>query len=264
GVSFGAMPTHGAGTTYKRMRAGMSGEGGVFDQWITNPILGDTAEDLVPVVANASGPLELFPAGAYGDDWLRVRWIDAQGQEQMEVLDVQRAICDPTCWWRVVNPEWVNPAKQRRQRASFEATRRRLCVAATFHTRLAPARLLENSHALYGDDSKQMTWGNVTWLCERPIPSSANPDPCTWSLVSDDAAGTIRVRSGDGEFELKLQAPSDAGDGTVPAERSGAKAPVDGCIWKQAGYAHQEVYQVDQALSATLYAMIRMDQKLHP
>ena len=71
----------------------------------------------------------------------------------------------------------------------------------------------------------------------------------------------IRVRSGDAEFELKLQAPADAGDGTVPAERSGAKAPVQGCLWEQKGYEHQESYRVDKVLSATLYAMVRMDQK---
>jgi len=163
----------------------------------------------------------------------------------------------------VVNPEWVNPAKQKRQLASFDATRRRLCMAAIFHSRIALTNPVENSHALYGDDSKQMTWGNVTWFCERPIPVSADPDPCTWIPVGDDAAGTIRVRSNDAEFELKLQAPTDAGDGTVPAERSGAKAPVKGCTWKQIGYAHQDVYHVDEALSATLYAMVRMDQKFH-
>jgi hypothetical protein len=82
--------------------------------------------------------------------------------------------------------------------------------------------------------------------------------------VSDDAQGTIRVRSGDAEFDLKLDKPADAGDGTVPAERSGAKGQVEGQLWEQTGYEHQEVYKVDQVLSATLYAMVRMDQRLHP
>ncbi|MBU6441333.1 MAG: hypothetical protein KGS28_13985, partial [Betaproteobacteria bacterium] len=85
-----------------------------------------------------------------------------------------------------------------------------------------------------------------------------------WTLVSDNAKGTIRVRSHGVEFELKLQAPADAGDGTVPAERSGSKAPVSGCLWEQTGYEHQAAYKVDEVLSATLYAMVRMDHKRHP
>jgi hypothetical protein len=264
GVSFGAMPTHGAGTTYKRMRAGMAGEGGFFTGWLINPILGDTARTMAPVVANASGPLELFPAGAYGDDWLRVRWIDAQGREQLKVLDVQRAINDPTCWWRVVNPEWVNPAKQDPIRASIRETSRRLRESAEFHRQLASSPGISNSHGSYVNDSERPAWGNVTWICDKAIPASADPDPCTWIALSDDAQGTIRVRSGDAEFELKLDKPADAGDGTVPAERSGAKAQVQGRLWEQTGYEHQACYHIDKVLLATLYAMVRMDQKLRP
>ncbi len=258
GVCFGAMPTHGAGTTYKRMRAGMAGEGGLA---LVRRILGSTAREMVPVVANASGPLELFPAAAYGEDWLRVRWVDAQGREQLQVLDLQRAVHDPGCWWRVVHPDWVNPANQDPDRASFEAVGRRLREAAAFHRRLASLSAFANSHASYGNDPSQKTWGNVTWACVEPLPACADPDPGSWALVHDDAQGSIRVRSGDAEFELRLQAPADAGDGTVPAERSGAKAPVQGCLWEQKGYEHQGSYQAPEVLSATLYAMVRMDQK---
>ena len=261
GVCFGAMPTHGAGTAYKRMRAGMAGEGGWLEQRLIHPILGSTAREMVPVVANASGPLELFPAGAYGEDWLRVRWIDAQGQERLQVLDVQRAVSDPTCWWRVVHPEWINPAHQDPKLASFDATTDRLREAARFHSSLAQADPPQNSHGSFCNDPEHRSWGNVTWACEKPLPASADPDPCSWTLVHDDAQGTLRVRSGDAEFELKLQAPADAGDGTVPAERSGAKAAVRGCLWEQKGYEHQDSYRTPEVLSATLYAMVRMDQK---
>jgi hypothetical protein len=246
------------------MRAGMAGEGGFFTGWLVNPILGATAEEMAPVVANASGPLELFPAGAYGDDWLRVRWIDAQGREQLKVLDVQRAINDPDCWWRVVNPEWVNPADQETKRASFKATEKRLNKGRAFHAKLGKHSLASNCHGSYVNDPRKPTWGNVTWTCDKPIPGVADPDPCNWIPVTDDGTGTIRVRSGDAEFELKLERPSDAGDGTVPAERSGAKVQVQGQLWEQTGYEHQESYQTDKVLSATLYAMVRMDQKRHP
>ena len=242
----------------------MAGEGGFFTGWLVNPILGDTARTMAPVVANASGPLELFPAGAYGDDWLRVRWIDAQGREQLKVLDVQRAINDPDCWWRVVNPEWVNPADQDPDRASFAATAIRLAAARRLHDALAHGASPTNSHGNYVNDPERPTWGNVTWSCVHSIPGAADPDPRNWTLVNDDAQGTIRVRSGDAEFDLKLEPPADAGDGTVPAARSGAKVQVQGQLWEQTGYEHQDCYHIDKVLSATLYAMVRMDQKLHP
>jgi hypothetical protein len=132
------------------------------------------------------------------------------------------------------------------------------------HAQLAAVSPPQNSHASYVNDGTRKTWGDVTWFCDKPIPASADPEPCTWTPVSDDAKGSIRVRSGDVEFELKLEKPVDAGDGTVPAERSGAKVQVQGHLWEQRGYEHQDCYHIDQVLSATLYAMVRMDQKLHP
>ena len=144
GVSFNVMPTHGAGTAYKRMRAGMTGEGSWLLGWLTRRIFGRTAREMQPVVANASGPLELFPAGDYGDDWLRARWTDAQGQRHEQVLDVQRAIEDPQCWWRVVNPEWINPAEQKGERATFRGVARRIVSAARFHERIAAAQPMTN------------------------------------------------------------------------------------------------------------------------
>ncbi|MDE2120036.1 MAG: DUF2345 domain-containing protein, partial [Betaproteobacteria bacterium] len=263
GVMFNAMPTHGAAATYKRLRAGMSAEGGWLDDTLINPILGSTARDMVPVVANASGPLELFPAGDYGDDWLRVQWVDARGQAHEQVLDVQRAIEDPDCWWRVVNPEWVNPARRPLSESSVEQTRKRVVRAAEFHAELAGVSPVTNSHSSYAADPDRKSWGVVTWRVKQPLPEPADPDPTTWTPAADDARGCIRVRSGDVEFELELLAPQEPGDGTVPAQRSGAKAPVAGVRWEQQGYEHQGSCNDRRALSAALYAMVRMDQARH-
>ena len=263
GVMFNAMPTHGAAATYKRLRAGMSGEGGRFDALLVNPILGSTAREMAAVLANASGPLELFPAGDYGDDWLRVQWRDAQGREHEKVLDVQRAITDPECWWRVVNPQWVNPAGQPSQAASFGACKTRLADAWQFHSDLRAVGPLPNCHATYAADPDRKSWGVVIWRVTQAVPAGADPDPTTWKPVADDARGTIRVASHDVEFELQIVPPQEPGDGTVPAQRSGARASVQGVRWEQRGYEHQASCKDRHALSVALYALVRMDQARH-
>ena len=263
GVSFNVMPTHGAGTTYKRMRAGMTGEGGFLSGWLTQRIFGRTAREMLPVVANASGPLELYPAGPYGDDWLRARWTDAQGRGHEQVLDVKRAIEDPGCWWRAVNPEWINPADGPSNKNSFDATRKRLRRAAEFHASLEHYGPIANSSAGFANDSEQKSWGNVYWGSQDPLPEGIDCDATTWALVHDDACGGLRLSSHGIEFEIELLPAADAGDGTVPAARSGAKVDVEGTVWEQRGYEHAGSYKDDGVLSQTLYSLVRMDQQLH-
>ncbi len=260
GVVFTVMPTFGAATAYKRMRAGMSGEGGLLECLVVNRVLGASARQSLPVVANASGPLELFPAADYGDDWLKVRWTDHQGRVQQRVLDVQRAIGDCDCWWRALHPEWINPANQPADRSSFRAAARRLQQAALWHEDLAQAEPLPNSHALYGCDRRRPAWGEVVWVAGQPLPAQVDPDPATWTLLHDDALGGVRVASHGVEFELRIAGPADAGDGTVPAERSAAKAAVQHALWQQQGYDHQDCFTDDATLAATLWGLVRSEQ----
>jgi hypothetical protein len=59
--------------------------------------------------------LELFPGLAYGKAWLKV--VDGSGREMwsfagnsgsaLESIYVQ----PPDAWWRLVNPNWVNPGR---------------------------------------------------------------------------------------------------------------------------------------------------------
>ena len=122
---------------------------------------------------------------------------------------------------------------------------------------------MTNSHASYCQDRDQPSWGNVVWGCEQPLPAGVDPDAASWTLVHDDPCGVVRLRSHDIEFELRLLPPSDPGDGTVPAARSGAKVAVPGTVWEQKGYEHSHSYQDEGVLSQTLYALVRMDQHLH-
>ena len=71
------------------------------------------------------------------------------------------------------------------------------------------------------------------------------------------------MASHDVEFELQIVPPQEPGDGTVPAQRSGARAPVQGARWEQRGYEHQASCKDRHALSAALYALVRMDQARH-
>ncbi|MEQ2026444.1 hypothetical protein ABLB84_11830 [Xenorhabdus szentirmaii] len=65
GIVHGVMPDKGAPAAYRRMKTGERG--------ILGKIIGSNAEEMMPVLANAPGTLQLLPSKAYGGDWLQIK-----------------------------------------------------------------------------------------------------------------------------------------------------------------------------------------------
>lgn len=64
GIVHGVMPDLGSPAAYRRMKTGERG--------VTGMIIGDSAEKLMPVLAQSPGPLQLLPGKAYGPGWLKI------------------------------------------------------------------------------------------------------------------------------------------------------------------------------------------------
>ena len=79
--------------------------------YLVKKVLGDTGPKVTAVLANSPGGLQLLPSERYGSGWLKA---SVNGKE---VLSLPQA--DPYTeiytvqdkWYRLINPEWVNPAK---------------------------------------------------------------------------------------------------------------------------------------------------------
>ncbi|MGB7193307.1 MAG: hypothetical protein WBD81_07595 [Collimonas pratensis] len=276
GVVHGVMPTTGAAAAYKRLRAGFEGSNKTWWHFldriqggIVKGVLGDNGEEVTAVLANAPGGLELLPNKVYGSGWLKVQ--DRQGNDLMLALPKEDPAAEiytqePQKWWRVINPEWIDPAKMGErgmkgaEQVGPKATKRRIINAMEFSHAIQDT-FHDETYAHFGDDPAQLAWNDIVWKVTDGNASAAG-DPLSWTLLEgdkgDNAQGTIRVLSANGiPLTLQLQPSNSAADGTVPVERSADKVRAK-VKFRQTGYDHQGSYDNEGAQAATLYGVVKI------
>ncbi len=92
GMVHGVMPDLGSPAAYRRMKTGERG--------IPGMIIGNSAEKLMPVLAQSPGPLQLLPGKAYGPGWLRIE--GSSTRLSLPVADPYEEIyLNRTAWWRL-------------------------------------------------------------------------------------------------------------------------------------------------------------------
>jgi hypothetical protein len=276
GVVHGVMPTTGAAAAYKRLRAGFEGSNKTWWHFldkiqggIIKGVLGDNGEEVTAVLANAPGGLELLPNKVYGSGWLKVQ--DRQGNDLMPALpkedpETEIYIQEPKKWWRLINPEWIDPAKMGKrglkggEQVGLEATQTRIFDAMRFSHAIQDT-FHDETYAHFGEDPAQLAWNDIVWKVTDGNASAAG-DPLSWTLLEgdkgDNAQGTIRVLSANGiPLTLQLQPSNSAADGTVPVERSADKVRAK-VKFRQTGYDHQGSYDNEGAQAATLYGVVKI------
>ena len=227
GVVHGVMPATGAGTAYKRMKAGTEG-------FLTGPTLGSSAAEVVPVFAQSPGALELLPSPEYGRGWLQIRDRDqfAQFPESRNVYDEIYTVRDK--WWGLcedfrINPFDVRKAYIDRDWKSYLAL---IDLVEIFHSEIS-GKYHPNTYAFYGDDNEKKAWGDVVWRKSDGLElfhkERLSPDDMTTGEVVRNFGRTQRMlrQTSDGRNISALYELRDAtenGDGTVPV-RSG-RAPL--------------------------------------
>lgn len=287
GVYHSVQPALGAGAAYKRVRTGSDVQDNLVGN-IARNVMGRTGKEVTAVFANASGPLELLPTASYPRGWLRLQTgdyrqamalpiaSDAPLKAYLSDLDLHQKLgvdkpappmavgdpvydiytCNPKCWWRLLNPDWINPAnKPYVDMDADTAAKWKIAEAQKFHKKIKDL-YHPTTYASYGEDSSQKCYGSVTWRADT-ADLAPHGDPLTWTIESEDAEGRIVVRTrGNQTLTLRLEPPTDAGDQTVPAKAS-AEA-VRGTLFRQTGYEHQGSYQNDQVLASALYSIIKI------
>lgn len=114
--------------------------------------------------------------------------------------------------------------------------------------------------------SDRCAWGEVAWVAR----DEGVLDPASVSIVVDDGNGKVRTSNG---IWMRIAGPRSPGDGTVPIESAAAPVGQPGVVMSFAhghggfgtrnakfGYDHQDSYNDERALFATLYAIIKIAQ----
>ncbi|GCB06709.1 triacylglycerol lipase [Ralstonia sp. SET104] len=291
GIYHSVQPALGAAAAYKRVRTGNDKASMVDVQGkIARNIMGKTGKEVTAVFANAPGPLELLPIASYPRGWLRVK--AAHGDQQAMALpstsdtawkayqaDLQlhkslgtrkptppavvgEPVHDiyarnPKEWWRLLNPEWVNPAGKRVEdyKDAYSQAKERIADARDFHKNIK-GLYHPTTYASYGAGASQKTYGSVTWRADTSD-LAPHGDPLTWTFESEDGEGKIVVRTqGNKLLTLNLAPAEEAGDQTVPAKAS-AEA-VGGTHFRQTGYDHQKSYKDANVLASVLYSIVKI------
>nr|WP_057924165.1 hypothetical protein [Burkholderia ambifaria] len=238
GVSHGVQPATGAPATYKRMRSGFEGGEQVF--------LGRNAADVVAILSQSPGGLELLPTADYNDGkaWLKVR-DKGSGKELLALPEngdpYSEIYCSPA-WYGLVpdgNLGLMEPEGKKAEAESGgdseperESPRRKLNKVIEgvrqFHAGIQ-SRYKVPTYAHYGAQGKRETgkdpggllgtgllasmsrfsWGEVSW----EGPGLESFDVIGGAITSDDGNGTLVTISG---IKLTIGEPDCPGDGTVP------------------------------------------------
>jgi hypothetical protein len=269
GIYHSAMPTLGAAASYKRMRFGFL-EKDDFKSKIFGEIVGIDGENATAILANTPAPLEMLPSRGYGNNWLKVvdgfnrtlfSWPGASESATESIY-----LMPANNWWRLINPEWVNPANAKASDgAGLANVKKRLISANIFLDSIEKTFHPTQSYASYCASDEHKSFGNIVFKIVnanvRDLQNISLPSADTWTLLTDDKKGTLTVQAGARILTLKLQAGDASGDETVPSDRSASK--IVGTIFKHGvakgtGYEHQGSYSDPHVLASLLYSIVKI------
>lgn len=271
GIYHNVMPTLGAAAAYKRMRFGFQEKDAIKDK-IFAQIIGIDGENATAILANAPAPLELLPAAGYGKEWLKV--VDGQGrtirswpQGNENALD-SIYLQPEKNWWRLINPDWINPGKiNKKDGGGLDNVRKRLASANAFLDTIETTFHPTNCYASYCASDEHKSYGNLVFkIMNSEVQDSQTislPPADTWKLLSEDKKGTLTVQAGTRVLTLKLQPGEASGDETVPAERSARR--IAGTLFehgraKGSSYEHQDSYSNPHVLASMPFAVVKIAQ----
>jgi hypothetical protein len=259
----------GAAASYKRTRFGFVEGTGPFAE-IKGRVIAVDGKNATAILANAPAALELFPGSAYGKAWLKV--LDGSGREMWSLPGngesaLESIYLQPVDkWWRLLNPDWVNPGRvDEKKGGGIAAVIDRLKNAAAFIEDISSTFHATSCYASFCSSSERPSYGEIIFkVADREVWDARNnnlPPVESWKLLSDDARGTLKVQAGARVLTLALQPPTAPGDETVPADRSAKR--IAGKLFvhgqtKGKSYEHQNSYADRDVLASLLYSIAQI------
>lgn len=267
GVSHGVQPATGAPATYKRMRSGFEGVEQVF--------LGRNAADVVAILSQAPGGLELLPTADYngGQPWLKLR-DKSSGKVLMDLPkingDPYSEIYTSPAWYGMV-PEAntglmvpggavvaANDDEQLGSSTPRSGLEETIHLVKTFHEAIK-AKYKTPTYAHFGAqgrrDKKLEPGGLFGTGLNIPLIASSPKNLFTWGEVAWEGDGLAALDptqmlatgytfkdDGNGELtlgngtRLTIGEPNCPGDGTVPVYSG--EAPNQAGIAMSFGHGH--------------------------
>jgi hypothetical protein len=231
-------------------------------------ILGRDGKEVAAVFSNSPGALQLLPSKRYGNQWLKIQ--DGGGKDLLKLpkadpyAEIYR---EKDAWWRLMNPEWLNPAPgvtADGRSDAWDRYEKNLAKAESFHDTLA-ATLHPHTHIQYGsDDEDHLAFGDVVWK-PSSAPSGLVGDAPSSKQFTDHASGVVHLRDVWGR-NGRSQSPArfalgdkeEAGDGTVPRRSAAALNDSAELVAEHAGYEHQKSYQDARAQALVAYGVVRL------
>ncbi|WP_248741309.1 MULTISPECIES: esterase/lipase family protein [unclassified Pseudomonas] len=286
GVVHGVQPAIGAGTAYRRVRAGWEDVAGAIG-------LGGTGKKIMPIFANAAGPLELLPNQRYGEGWLRATY---DGKELFKLPNgpdpYTQIYLKQNAWWRLMNAAWINPVGNTTQATLISAWsnyEKMLGQAKAFHMGLGDY-YHPNSFVHFGSDASHQAFHKVTWkmitgylpsnrpgMPPTPLPPPSREQAITLRLTGDNHEGRAMMTNDVGEeswinkqgtavihnsrgdgYTADIQGQDQAGDGTVPAHAAEDAAEKAVFAARMTGFDHQGSYKNRNVQNLTLYSVLRI------
>lgn len=263
GIVHGVMPALGAPVCYRRIACGTGADGYVGGKFAD--IAGRREDDTTPVMAIASGPLELLPNNKYPKPWLYATFENGEGKRiahlslpSGNVYDMYR---DMASWYRMIDPALADPAgKFETPVRVANAIKKAVNQAEYFHTTELGDYYHPNSYAFYSDDPVHLSFSTCRWHAVKTASPPEKRVLASGEIISRiPETGGRKVKFSNGSTVQFTHSVQDGpGDGTVP-QQSG-KGPAQGVkqLFRTRGYDHQGSYSNESMLALTMQLIVRI------
>ncbi|WP_323840709.1 esterase/lipase family protein [Photorhabdus africana] len=268
GIVHGVMPTFGAPTAYKRMKAGEGSPTGL--------VIGKDGGQFTAVMAQSPGPLQLLPGLRYGKWWLKIE--DGNTRYSLPENDPYEEIyLQRDKWWGLCEERLINPENKAKNWAVMQADWDNFTKIIRKDVRSFIEELNgcyhSNTYAFYGNSMKHLSYGTVRWVARKDyFNRKGNPelafnspifDPMNAEL-SDMRSVKYPIKPGN-DYSLiqtfTIADPQEPGDGTVPVE--GGKFTASGLrSILGAEVDHEGAYDTDDTRFFTLRAIVKIAQSV--
>ncbi len=193
GMVHGVMPDLGSPAAYRRMKTGERG--------IPGMIIGNSAEKLMPVLAQSPGPLQLLPGKAYGPGWLRIE--GSSTRLSLPVDDPYEEIyLNKADWWRLCEQDLLLGDTD----SEWTAFVKRIKYPVKKFIEELNGKYHPQTWLFYGASADNPSDAFLTWKERpvlRPVPVMGYPEPSsptyrydagkTFELISAGTPGDVTV-----------------------------------------------------------------------